>query len=171
MAFTFIVEDGTIVANANSYLTVEEATAILEIDDSQFAIWDALTTEEKQKALVRATLYLDDFYQWYGRRTDPTQSLKWPRSCMKDCEGNAIGENVMPVELKRATTYLAMWMRTNNAAEQMDSVGVRRFRSEEVEIEWQDGYYGQTAPSFLTRYLICFGLGPGDRGFKPIIRK
>lgn len=172
MAFAFIVEDGTIVANANSYLTVAEADDILAIDFRQNAIWSALSEPDKELMLASATRYLDDNYQWFGKQTEPrVQPIKWPRTGMRDAEGNYIGINVIPGELKRATAQLAVWLRTNDGNDQLDSAGVRRFRSEEVEIEWQDGYYGRVAPEFLSRLLICFGYGPNDRGFKPIVRK
>lgn len=172
MAFTFIVEDGTIVANANSYLTVAEADDILVLNFQQNAIWSALDETDKELMLASSTRYLDDNYQWFGQRTEPgVQPLKWPRINMVDCEGNCIGANVIPGELKRAAAQLSVWLRSNDGNGQMDGAGVRRFRSEEVEIEWQDGYYGRVAPEFLSRLLICFGYGPNDRGFKPIIRK
>lgn len=172
MAFTFIVEDGTIVANANSYVAVMEADDILAIDFRQNAIWSVLDTPTKELMLAQATRYLDDNYNWFGRRTEPTtQALKWPRSGMKDCEGNCIGLNVIPSELKRATAQLAVWLRSNDGNEQMETQGVKRFRSEEMEIEWQEGYWGRYAPEFLSKLLICFGWGPNDRGFKPILRK
>jgi len=172
MAFTFIVEDGTIVANANSYVSVEEADDTLEIDFRLNGIWSEFDQATKELKLAQATRYLDDNYQWFGRRTEPSvQPLKWPRCGMRDCEGNCIGPNVMPSELKRATAQLAVWLHSNDGNETMEAQGVKRFRSEEMEIEWQEGYWGRSAPEFLSRLLICFGWGPNDRGFKPILRK
>jgi len=176
MAFTFVVEDGTIVANANSFVTVEDATAILEIDFRVGPVWAALSEDDQQKSLVMATMYLEDNWQWFGKRTGPLldppeeQPLKWPRTGMKDCEGNCIAANVIPTEVKRATAQLAMWLRNNDGNEQLEAEGIKRFRSDEVEIEWQDGYAGRVAPEFLSKLLKCFGYGPNDRGFKPIVR-
>lgn len=172
MAFTFTVEDGTIVAGANSFVSVEEADDIILLDFRLQAVWSILDLPTKELLLAQATRYLNDNYQWFGRRTEPqTQPLKWPRTGMKDCEGNCIGPNVIPSELKSATAQLGVWLRTNDPNEKMEAEGVKRFRSEEMEIEWQAGYWGRYAPEFLSKLLICFGWGPNDRGFKPITRK
>jgi len=172
MAFAFIVEDGTIVPNANSFVSVEDADDILAIDFRQNAIWTLLDQTDKELSLAAATRYLDENYQWFGCQVEPrVQSLSWPRKGMRDKEGNCIAEGVIPEELKNATCYLAVWLRTNNGQEAMDSEGIKRFRSEELEIEFQAGFGGRVAPEFLSRLLICFGWGPNDRGFKPIIRK
>lgn len=177
MAFTFTVEDGTIVAGANSYLSLADAKAILEVDFRAYPIWNALPDDEtKQKMLVMATMYLEDNWHWFGRRTGPlltppvAQPLKWPRTGMKDCEGNCIAENVIPSEVKRAVAQLAIWLRENDGNEQLESEGIKRFRSDEVEIEWQDGYSGRVAPEFASKLLKCLGYGPNDRGFKPIVK-
>jgi hypothetical protein len=171
MAFTFTVEDGTIVPGANSYLTVAEADDILALDFRKTPEWNALTEADKELMLSAATLYLEDNYLWLGSRVAADQPLAWPRFGMKDKEFNCIAPGIIPRELKRATAQLAVWLRTNDGNEAMDNEGIRRFRSDDLEIEWQDGYYGRTAPEFLSRLLVCFGYGPNDRGFKPITRK
>lgn len=171
MAITLIVEDGSIVPDANSYLSVEEATTILSVDFRKAPEWEALTDAEKELMLTSATRYLDDNYQWYGRRVSAEQPLLWPRLGMRDCEKQCLSSTTIPSEVKKAVAYLALWLRKNDGEEVMNSDGVKRFRSEEVEIEWQEGFMGRKAPEFLAKFLICLGLGPNDRGFKPIIRK
>lgn len=171
MAFTFIVEDGSIVPGANSFVSVAEADAILEVDFRKSPAWNALEQEDKEKMLVSATFYLEDNYQWHGQKVEADQPLSWPRTGMRDKEGMCIAPGVIPKEIKRATAYLAVWLRDNDGDEALNSNGIKRFRSEEVEIEWQANFEGRTAPEFLSRLLICFGYGPNDRGFKKIVRK
>lgn len=171
MAFTFLVEDGTIVPGANSYVTVEEADSFLEVDFRQWPIWEPLEVEDKQKMLALATRYLDQNYQWFGKKVEQDQPLEWPRRGALYCDRTCVAQTVIPTEVKNATMLLAVWLRTNDGEEQLNSPGVRRFRSEEIEIEWQDSFEGRAGPEFLSKLLICFGYGPNDRGFKPIIRK
>jgi hypothetical protein len=68
-----IIEDGTGVVNANSYVTEEEATAFLELrgrDD-----WPADEAEQR-KFLVRAADYLNTFYGWgLPMRDDQTMAI------------------------------------------------------------------------------------------------
>jgi hypothetical protein len=178
MAFTFTVEDGTIVADANSYVALADADDILAADAKKEAIWAALADDvAREKQLVMATAYLDDNFQWFGHKTGPCldppedQALKWPRRGMRDAEGACIGDGVIPKELKKATVYLAIWLLDNDADESLETEQIKRFRSDEVEIEFQDGYSGRLAPAFLTKLLRCFGYGPNDRGFKNIVKR
>lgn len=178
MALTLIVEDGTIVANANSYLSVAEADSILEIDFRMWAVWNPQATELKEQLLMMATRWLDETYSFYGSRADNDeneppviQALEWPRSGARDCAGQCIADAVIPIEIRKATAYAAVWLFTNDPAEIDSQAGIKRFRNFESEIEWQDGWIGTVQPGFLTRLLQCLGDGPGDLGFKPIIRK
>lgn len=184
MALVIVVEDGTIVTGANSYLSVADADAIIEVDFRLWPIWDARDTETKEQLLMLATRYLDEWYIWNGRKVqlaDPdavppvvAQRLQWPRKGVRDCSGCAIGEGVIPEELQKATAYLAVWLWLHDPEAIFEQSGIKRFRNDTVEIEWQDNFGGISSsmqPSFFTRLLECFGTGPGERGFKPIIRK
>jgi hypothetical protein len=184
MALTIVVEDGTIVAGANSYLSVAEADAILEVDFRQWKVWDAQDADMKVQLLLMATRWLDENMEWNGSVTQPAdpdadppvvaQPLDWPRKYMKDCAGNCLADSLIPDELKKATAYLAVWLFSNDSDEILAQVGIKRFRNDTIEIEWQDAFTGTSAtlqPPFLKRLLGCLGIGPGELGFKPIIRK
>lgn len=171
MAFTFTVEDGSNVPGANSYVTVAEANDILAIDNDDIALWEALDEAGRELALAKATRYLDDNYVWYGHKTYRDQFLKWPRRGMRDEEGHCIADMIIPIELKRATARLSMWLKRNDGDSMMNVEGLKRFRSDDVEIEWQAGASVPKGPDFLSKLLLVFGTGPNDRGFKPILRK
>ena len=84
----FIVEDGTGLANSTSYAAVAEADAYF-LDRSN-AAWAAAVTGDKQAALIKATLYVDQKYldMYRGMRTlKYTQALQWPRSFAIDRNG------------------------------------------------------------------------------------
>lgn len=83
-----IVEDGTGLVNADSYVTVDFA-------DNYFSTrgntdWAGLTREKKEQALIRATDYIDNIFQWCGKKATAEQSLRFPRVNLKDYEGNNI---------------------------------------------------------------------------------
>jgi hypothetical protein len=69
-----IIEDGSIVADANTYIDEAEAAAIL---DAKFGITATITEQE----LKAAAQYLEGFCdQFQGHKVDPaSQSLCWPR--------------------------------------------------------------------------------------------
>lgn len=83
-----IVEDGTGLPNANSYVTVEFA-------DDYFSArgvssWDSLETAQKEQALICATDFIDNVYQWYGKKATSEQALRFPRVNLVDYEGQEI---------------------------------------------------------------------------------
>lgn len=72
-----IVEDGTGLANAESYVSVAFADDYHERYGN--ADWAALGTDQKEIALRKATQYLDSEYSFIGDRKTTTQALEWPR--------------------------------------------------------------------------------------------
>lgn len=103
----FVVEDGTIVANANSYAAVAEADSYWNTDRNDTTTWIATSTADKQKALIQATQYLDATYRWTGVIVLSTQTLGWPRNLAVDTEGRSIDSTAIPAKLKEACFELA----------------------------------------------------------------
>lgn len=77
---TFVVEDGSGLADANSYLSVADADDYWS-DHGAPAAWSG-TTSEKETALRLASQYLDARYgkRWIGCRWSREQGLDWPRA-------------------------------------------------------------------------------------------
>lgn len=74
---TLIVEDGTGKADAESYVSVLFCdTYNAERGNTG---WAALTTDQKEQNLRKATEYMDGYYSFSGYRTKTTQALEWPR--------------------------------------------------------------------------------------------
>jgi hypothetical protein len=74
-----IVEDGTGVAGANSYATVDEFVAFhTQRGNTTLAEAD---TDQIESALVKGTDYLEQKFRllWKGSRSYSTQVLSWPR--------------------------------------------------------------------------------------------
>lgn len=95
-----IVEDGTIVADANSYVTV----AFVDAYALSYGFTFTGTQVEKEQAILRAMLYIESFERKFcGSRTSTAQTLAWPRTgVINQVTGEAIDANTIPVELKRA---------------------------------------------------------------------
>lgn len=171
MPFELIVEDGSIVEGANSYVGLDEADRYLDIDPRGGPKWAGLEEEERERLLAYATRYIDENYIFAGRPTTREQELKWPRRGMTDIDGYHVADAVIPRELRHATAQLAVWLDANDPAGQGSETGIKRFRNEEVEMEWQDGHEFRELPNHVTRLLAAFGTGPGQRGQRRIIRK
>ena len=104
---TFIVEDGTGIENANSYVTVAAADAY-DADHGALAAWSAASDAEKQEALRLATQYLDMNYggQWRGQKADGDQGLAWPRISAVDDDGYTLED--VPSKLADACVEMAL---------------------------------------------------------------
>lgn len=94
-------------ANANSYLTLEEAEAYFTAR-VHIANWTAASTDEKNAVLVWATRLLDLGMEWAGTKRTQTQSLRWPRSGTMDRDGYAYDYDTVPQLVKDATCELAL---------------------------------------------------------------
>src|SRR5438067_8742813 len=78
MALVLVKEDGTGLANANSYASAADGDAY---HDGHYyaATWTGTTTGNKEKALVMATRLIDASYQFIGFKNGTVQALQWPR--------------------------------------------------------------------------------------------
>ena len=97
MALT--IEDGTGIAGANSYITVEDAQGYADLRGLSVTITEAL--------LIKACDYLESLRGDYqGEKTDGDNALQWPRSGVT-VDGFDIGTDEIPDILIRAQAQLA----------------------------------------------------------------
>ena len=91
-------------ASANSYVTLAAANTYFEtVPDS--TTWSNKTDDQKNRALISATRWLDGL-SFYGVRCTTTQALKWPRKEYKvDAVDLACAS--IPEPIKVATYELA----------------------------------------------------------------
>lgn len=112
MALT--VEDGTGVAGADAYVSLEDCTAYAnahELNDWLNA------TADQDAAIRRATAFLDRTYTWKGYKTwGRSQTLAWPRVEVLDEEDNEILGTEIPIEIVQATCELAAYEAANPGA-------------------------------------------------------
>lgn len=106
----YVVENGTGIAGANSYVAVAYADSFFA--DRGNTDWVALSEAQKQTALVRATDYIEQVFdsRWRGSRALLDQPLGWPRSGVYENGelDRAIAENIVPARVMRAACELAM---------------------------------------------------------------
>ena len=104
-----IVEDGTGLADADSYCSVAYADAYHAAMGS--AAWAALTAEAKEQALRRAAAFMSLHLggrSWAGRRSLQTQALDGPRTDVPDLDfGGVISPDIVPAAIKKACAELA----------------------------------------------------------------
>ena len=91
-------------ANANSYVTLTEANSYFEtVPDS--STWTNKTDDQKNRALISATRWIDSFV-FYGDRCDDGQALKFPRNNYQ-VDGVELACSTIPLNIKYAQYELA----------------------------------------------------------------
>ena len=126
-----------------NYATIDQADAWLAGDPIRFATWDGLTDAQKTQYLTAATRRLDQVY-WPGRKTDATQEHAWPRTGV-DCNGVAIADDAIPVDLVNATATLAGDVALNTSVlRSSGGENRKRVQAGSAVIE----YFRQTDPDF-----------------------
>jgi len=108
-----ILEDGSVVTDSNSYVTVTEADDVL-VEDIALgaATWNLLDEDNKEEFLIVATRFLEVRFRWYGLPTVAGQSLQWPRTKNFDDKGDLINPGTIPQQLKDAQIELARYFST-----------------------------------------------------------
>jgi len=148
---SLIVEDGTIVEDAESYISVDDAD--IEIanrgGDTQ---WDNLTITQKEVQLRLATEYIDNNYLFIGCLVSSSQELAWPRSRTK------YGSDTIPKIVKRATAVLAadsinLPLYTSLASSSATGAQIKKTKDKldvlETEVEYFQGDGGNSQTSFV----------------------
>lgn len=139
-----IVEDGTGLSTAESYVSVAEADAYL----AKFGLpdaWNLSTEEQKEQALRQATRYVDARFhgRWKGWRSVDDQALDWPRSDVSDSDGFLIDSDEIPTLLKSATIELANRARSATLMPDIDEPGtIKSTRVRVGPIEDETVYVG-----------------------------
>lgn len=156
-----IVEDGSCVEGANSYLSV---TDFKTYADARGLSYDGKSDDETGEALIRATSWIDATYRtrFPGVRTyGALQSLQWPRKAgsivngqyvpdaylttVTDAEGIPIATTEIPSALESGTAEAAYreLLAPNSLAPDLERGGdIRRLKAGSVEVE-----YSTTAPA------------------------
>lgn len=118
-----IVETGAIIAGAESYVSVADATTFHSARGNSG--WAELTTAQMEESLRRATDYMRQAYRerWKGFRVSSSQPLDWPRANCTVEDGpyaNTVATNTVPQEVKDACAVLALDASAANLAPNLE---------------------------------------------------
>lgn len=166
-----IVETGLIVPNAESYVSVAEATTY-HAERGQGDAWEAV--EDKEAALRLATSYMEAAYRsrWLSFRVSALQALSWPRAwvTLPDAPygygsfAAFVPNNVIPVEVKRACAELAL--RTSSLGDLAPDISPQTIREKVGPIEVE---YNKNAPPYLRYRSIDMLLSPYFKSTGPSV--
>lgn len=105
-----IVEDGSGVDGANSYVTLDEANTYHTQQGN--GAWFGYSPDDLMlAALIRGAGYINATYRgrWPGRPTyGRDQFMDWPRTGVVDIAGNEVADDEIPREVKQAQMEAAL---------------------------------------------------------------
>ena len=131
-----IVETGSVVTGAESYVTVAEADTYWS--NRNDTVWAALATAAKEANLRIATRWIDSNYSWLGEITNHDQALDWPRFGVVDRDNRGYDSDEIPQCLKDAVCEAAF--QQNSAALDVSSTSrqVTKEKLGPMETEYTD---------------------------------
>lgn len=131
-----IVEDGTGLADAESYISVSDADT-WHANRGNTA-WAAFDTTKKEQLLRTATDYMALYAgAWVGRRVTATQALDWPR-IGGEAFGFCIASDFVPLPVANACALLAIKATASGGLTPDTKQAVKRKKVGPLEVEYQD---------------------------------
>jgi len=133
---TLIIEDGSIVANANSYITAAEYSAW---SDARFGA--SRSTEPVDDDAIEALIFraMDYFeaQEFQGSKVRSTQSLQWPRYGVS-IDGYSASSASIPSEVKASIYELAYAQELGNGELNTIDRKTKREKVDVIEVEYAD---------------------------------
>lgn len=164
---SLITEDGSGLANAESYISVANADArMTNVGNSN---WFTMSTTEKEQALRRSTIYMEQAYRarWQGYRKSLTQALSWPRYDVVIDRYHYVDVNSVPADISNACADLAFKAAGGDLAEDLTRI-VKREKVGPIETEYADFSPQQVRYVSIDRTLAPYMIGGG--AFQRLIR-
>lgn len=106
-------------STANSYIDEAAASAYVNsflTDRSARDAWVAALSDDRARALIRATQLIDSVVLWVGVKSTGTQSLAWPRAGAYDADGYLQSDESIPLAVQNAQAETAVWLLTKAGA-------------------------------------------------------
>ncbi len=162
-----IVEDGSVVSDANAYVFLDDCIEYCALRGLEFGI---SPSGDSDAAIVRATAAIDAKYRgrWPGYKVaGRAQVLEWPRQAAYDNEGNLIPGDEVPHEVRDATCEAAVREFATPGSMMPDLArggGIKRLKADTVEIEYAANAMAQTAFTLIDGMLsgiLSTGSGGG----------
>ena len=169
MAVTVTVEDGSGVANANSYVTIAEVDAWV-LTNPHDTTWTALTDAAKNGYAVMAFRVLNEQMNWDGWQIDADQALDLPRSGMVDKNGNSIDNDEIPTEVKNAQCELARLLVIEDRTADPDTAGFKEIGVGSIKLVIDKADRVPTLASAVFIMLSSFGSKSVTKGISRVIR-
>lgn len=154
---TIIVEDGSQVAGANSYITESELVT--------YAADRGVTLSgDTSVLLIKAMDYIEGL-SYKGIKTLYDQPLKWPRAYVQIDSWNVLENNEIPVQLKNGLAAVAIAIDQGSGPLQVQERSTLREKVDVLEVEYAVGSSSQSIDPNITNALKDLLANGGSSGF------
>lgn len=143
-----VIENGSLVAGANSYVSVADCRAYAAARQSTLPVDNTAV----EAALIVAMDYLESLRADYqGSKVEPTQALQWPRTGVV-IDGTAWPADAIPPELRNAQCQLAIeGAAGTDLMPTSDGRELIREKIDVLENEWAPGSGGINPQPIFTK--------------------
>lgn len=153
-----IVEDGTGLADSDSYVDPTDAAAVAYMANHLYAAeWTSASAGDKNRAVIMATRLLDATFDWRGSFVNNEQSLGWPRAVPYVADRQSVPSDSVPRMVWQATleTALALIQSNRTTDTEAGTQEVKRIGLGEgaLDITLGDDPAAAAAPSFVPSYV------------------
>lgn len=152
-----ILEDGTGLSNSNSYASLAEANLYFDSHPYYSDAWAGLGENDREAALIRASLQLDSLITWYGVIANLSQAMDWPRIGVYDDEGRAIPSNIVPNQVKYATMEMAYYLSKGDPFAPSGGQGLDELKIDVIELKFASSTTPVPVPPAALTWLKGLG--------------
>ena len=153
-----IVEDGTGVVGANSYVSLAYADEYFSAHPFYSDQWSDLNLNQRHHLLIFATTQINNLFNWYGFRSYNEQVLDWPRQRVWYAQQrDYYASNAIPSALKQATCEMAYFLSKGDVFGDSSSEGLESLKIDVIELNF--GNSKRKAPVPAAALTLLRGLG------------
>lgn len=152
-----IVENGSGLPNANSYCDLDYALEYCTMKG--YTSWQSLSETQQKVFIIRGTEFVDNFYNWRGRKGTSSQALSFPRIDLYDDDQYLI--HGIPEKLKKACLEAAFLNSTSGSdtlfTTKDENGAIKRQKVDSLEVEYfsnQQNETNQTTVDYTSIYDI-----------------
>lgn len=158
---SLIVENGTGLANAESYISVADADTYHSNRGN--TAWASLTTAVKEQSLRKATDYIEQVYRlkFLGYRHTEAQALSFPRDEVQRRDFTYLNQfsfypnDVVPTEVANACADLGLRSSTSDLTPDIERI-TKREKVASLEVEYDDTKQAYTKYRAIDNLLAPF---------------
>lgn len=164
MPFTY----PTVTIGAAQYtvmVSLEDADTILAADIGRAAAWAALSTDQKGQALVTGTRKHDRL-DWQGEKTEADNDHDFPRTGLKDQEGEDVNSATIPEEVEFSVAYYAADVAAKPSLDGQQTTGsnIKSVEAGSTGVEFFTGTSGTRLPTTNMELVGLWLAGTGGLG-------